>query len=335
MKGKNEKNSRDINNPHDTFFIENMRRKETAADIIKNYLPKNIVKQMDMKTLQPAHEKFTDKEFKKHYSDVIYTVDISGHMSYIYILFEHKSYQDRFVSLQILRNMVKIWENHIKRVKGIKKLPFIFPVLFYQGKKGWKFGNNFCNIIDTDGIPEAERYIPDFMYQVFDLPNMPDYQITGDITTQVFMLTMKHIFREDFPDRVKDIVRLFHYLKDPNNLRDFIEISLRYMSYGYDKESEERQEEINKKIGEVIKEGANMSTVIDNWIEEGKEEGKEEGIKKGKEEGIKKGKEEGIRKEKIETAEKMLSEEFSWDTITRITGISEPEYKKLKDTLNT
>ena len=41
-----------------------------------------------------------------------------GSAGCVYLLFEHKSYHDKYVHLQILEYMVKIWRLHIKQHKG-------------------------------------------------------------------------------------------------------------------------------------------------------------------------------------------------------------------------
>ncbi|WP_245809514.1 Rpn family recombination-promoting nuclease/putative transposase [Desulfamplus magnetovallimortis] len=46
---------------------------------------------------------------------MLYKVKLSGTQGYLYILFEHKSYDDQYLYLQLLEYMVKIWRLFLKQ----------------------------------------------------------------------------------------------------------------------------------------------------------------------------------------------------------------------------
>src|SRR5690554_7109719 len=101
--------SRDrLNNPHDKYFRESFSRKETVRSFIRQYLPSGVCRQLDLNKLEIVKDSFVDKELSEHFSDILYKTVISGKQSYLYLLFEHKSYIDHFTGFQLLRNMVKI-----------------------------------------------------------------------------------------------------------------------------------------------------------------------------------------------------------------------------------
>jgi predicted transposase/invertase (TIGR01784 family) len=74
-------------------------------------------------------ESFIDKELSEHFSDILYKIKLSEKPCYIYLLFEHKSYIDPWTGFQLLRNMVKIWEQYFKQNKTADKLPVILPII--------------------------------------------------------------------------------------------------------------------------------------------------------------------------------------------------------------
>ncbi len=75
-------------------------------------------------------DSFIEKELADDYSDVLYTVNLAGRPGFVYILFEHKSWHDKYVRLQLLEYMVKIWRLFLKQQpeKQVKApLPIIIP----------------------------------------------------------------------------------------------------------------------------------------------------------------------------------------------------------------
>ena len=109
------------NNAHDLFFRQMMMKKETAKDIIKNYFPKEITESMDFDTLKISKDTFIDKKNRKNESDILYEIAIEKEKTYIYLLFEHKSYDYKYTALQLLRYMYNIWDLDIKQKKTQQK----------------------------------------------------------------------------------------------------------------------------------------------------------------------------------------------------------------------
>ncbi len=65
-----------------------------------------------------------------------------------YFLVEHKSYQDRWSVLQILRYCFAIWNDYYLEHKGgITTLPEIVPVLFYHDTPAWGHPLQFADLV--------------------------------------------------------------------------------------------------------------------------------------------------------------------------------------------
>jgi len=54
-----------IQNPHDRFFKETLGKVEVAKDFLNNYLPGNIIKVIDVDTLEPQKDSFIIRNCKK------------------------------------------------------------------------------------------------------------------------------------------------------------------------------------------------------------------------------------------------------------------------------
>ncbi len=156
-----------IANPHDKFFKEILAKKENARDFLVNYLPSKVLNLLVLDTLEIAKDSFIEKKLKEFFSDLLYKVDISGHTGYIYILFEHKSYPYKLISIQLLRYIIEIWELHNKQ-RPEEPLPIVIPLVIYHGTKEWKVGDRLRDLLG-EGKEELKEFIPDFRYILYDL----------------------------------------------------------------------------------------------------------------------------------------------------------------------
>ena len=93
-------NRKYIQNPHDAFVKEIFSHKEQAEDFLKNYLPQDICRLIDFNSLAIVKDSFVDEDLKKHFSDLLYEVQLSSRPGFIYLLFEHKSSPQRFTALR-------------------------------------------------------------------------------------------------------------------------------------------------------------------------------------------------------------------------------------------
>lgn len=104
---------------------------------IAEYLPETIRDRMDLNTLEIVKDSYVDKELAEHFSDILYKISIDGKPGFVYLLLEHKSYINKLLPFQVLRNMVKIWEQFLKQNKRAKRLPSIIPLVIYYGNTTW------------------------------------------------------------------------------------------------------------------------------------------------------------------------------------------------------
>lgn len=311
----------DITNPHDRFFKEVLSREEVARDFMIHYLPSDVVALFDMSSVEIRKDSFVEKELKEYFSDLLYCVDTrDGGSSYVYVLFEHKSYPERLISLHLLRYMARIWEHAVK-VGESMRLPPIIPVVVYHGRSKWKVGQDFQDLFD---LPEELKvYLPDFRYLLCDLTQYSDEEMRGAVTLKAAFLLMKHIFAADLADRLPGILKLIKDLLNKRSGLEYLETLLRYVASGSD---QIREEEIERGIKEVLREkgGDIMPTVAEKWIEQGIQQGIQQGIL------------EASRGDLIEVLEERFGT-VSQTLRTRLRAITDPDVLKSlhKKALNT
>ncbi|MBF0552747.1 MAG: Rpn family recombination-promoting nuclease/putative transposase [Deltaproteobacteria bacterium] len=78
--------SDEIVNSHDRFFKSVFSNKEEAADFLLNYLPGEVVQELNLETLKPRKDTFVDDNLKERLSDLLYEVDTAdGGRALVYI----------------------------------------------------------------------------------------------------------------------------------------------------------------------------------------------------------------------------------------------------------
>ena len=269
----------EINNIHDTFFRETMSHKEVAADFLANYLPATVLEQIKLDTLAITKDTFVDKKQAAHYSDLLYQVKLTGDRpGLVYFLFEHKSYPDRFISLQLLRYLLEIWELYRKQHKHTKTLPLIIPIVVYHGKpKGQSV--RLMELIDLPD-PSLAAYVPDFDLAFYDFSPDTDEAIKGKILLQLVLHCLQAKNIPTAVAKLTEIIVLLAQLDENAPSLRWIEVIFRYLSQTMDID----RGVVQNLIQEIIppkKEGLVM-TIAEQWKQEGRMEGEARGEARGR-----------------------------------------------------
>ena len=260
----------EINNPHDKFFKEVFSRREVAVDFLRNYLPEEVFSCLDEESIHLKKDSFVDKELRAYFSDLLYQASLKdGSESYVYVLFEHKSYPEPLIAFQLLRYMVKIWEQDLRQGFSAK-LSSIIPIVIYHGKARWKIDERFISLFKCP--KEIECFIPDFSYALCDISRFSDEEIRGIVVLKSTLLLLKYILRDELREHLPKILGLLRELTGKKTGMEYLETVLTYVSRGTDKVDEEdvrcAVEEAFPQIGGDI-----MPTLAEKWIKQGLQQG--------------------------------------------------------------
>jgi predicted transposase/invertase (TIGR01784 family) len=269
----------DIKNPHDKFFRELLGQPELAADFLQNYLPPEVVARLDLTRLELAHDSFVDADLQEHLSDLLYRVGLLGseRSALLYFLFEHKSFSDEWVALQLLRYKVRRWEQ--AQNEGRDKLPPIIPIVVYHGPTKWKAARRFSDLIDLESAPELRIYQADFTYHLCDLSALSDDDIKGHAALRAGLSLLKYIFSDELWPRLAGLLELYKLLPEQSAL-EYLRTAMIYIS-ATTKETEAPR--IRQALAQAFpaNEGGFMQTMAQAWMEEGRVEGRVEGRQEG------------------------------------------------------
>ena len=279
-----------ITNPHDKLFRETWSDLATARAFLQRFLPPALSARLNLDTIEIVKDSFIDQELQEYFSDILYKITIDKHSGYIYLLFEHKSYPEPRIHLQLLEYLLRIWRQDAKqhpKWQRARKLPVVLPLVLYHGKRPWRISRQFAGLFhDSGGL--FEPYIPDFEYLLFDLTQYADEQIKGAAFFQVVLLLFKHVFDADFTERLPDILRLMQdVLREEHGLR-CLELALRYIYNATDAAMSERVAEI---VAQTLQESGERltMTIAEKWQKEGWLKGQKEGIQQGMQQGEQRG----------------------------------------------
>jgi len=289
----NENNTSRVINPHDKVIKTAYSDLENARSLLADRLPDKVLNLVDLNTLEISKDSFIEKDLAQYYSDILYKVNLTdGSQGFIYVLFEHKSYYDKFVHLQLLEYMVKIWRLHIKQHKTQPDyLPIVIPLLICHARKEWPEDTVRFTSLLSGPVEDLVGYIPDFGFELYDLHRFSDDEIKGTIASRVILLLLKHIRDPDLLQKLPDILVLMRTLMEKQTGLQWLEVVIRYLAAVKDEDDlsvkqikEIAEQAISKDMGEYVM----------TLAEKLRNEGEERGIVKGKQEGLRKAIELGI-----------------------------------------
>ena len=252
-----------IKRPHDSFFKQLMRDPEALKDFLKGFLPESLSERIDYDSVRVIDTEKTDRKYRKLYLDLSVECKISGEESEIYIVFEHKSYPDRFTLIQMLNYLSAVWEDNIKNKERLRP---IIPVVFYHGPRRFNLPTEFADYFEVDEV--IRDFLLNFKIVLFDTNRHTDEEILqacDNFYLAASLLAMKHIFKdiESFKPIFRHIVQLD---------RDHFLMVLQYVIMTKDFQEEEL-EEIIKKAG-----GDTMPSLAQKWIDQGMQKGMQKGM---------------------------------------------------------
>ena len=296
-----EANLEKIDNPHDKIFKKMFGDIDVATDFLKNYLPNEILEITDLESITYEKETHVSKKLQEYFLDILFKTKINGEEAYIYFLFEHKSYNDKKVPIQMLEYIINIWNLKIKN----NKVPIVIPLLIYHDKDKWKVDKNLINMVEgVEKLPKnILKYIPNYEYILYDIPTyFTNEQVKGSELLK-FILKIFAYAKKDW-EEMKFIVSEAEFMLN----MDFFESFAWYIMTIQNIDVEE--------FKKVVKDERRRDLVM-SLAEKLKNEGMEKGIEKGKKE------------EKINTAIEMKKEGLEIKLISKITKLTTKELEKI------
>ena len=302
IESKTERGNKKINHEHDKIFRTVLDKKTDIAKFISKFL--NI--KIKAEELEKYNSSYINIKFKNREADVVYKLKNKN----VFFLIEHQTKIDYLMPLRILEYSIEIIRSTIngKVINKNLELPLIIPVVLYTGSEKWD-ANEYIEKsqvhLDGYGIKIGK-------YNLIDINNYTNKELLEDETFITKMMVVEKCRNtNEIVDVLEAIVKIVKE-EDKETLERIIK-EIWSNKIGTNK-SNEILEKLEKGSGNMLAAVERIRNEWQTWYDNGKTEGKIEGKKQN------------LR----EIAYKMLAENFSKDTIMKITGLKKEEIDKIR-----
>ncbi|HGJ5874732.1 MAG TPA: Rpn family recombination-promoting nuclease/putative transposase [Arsenophonus apicola] len=306
--------------PHDSLFKQFLSEKETAKDFFTVWLPDEIKSLCDLNSLKLESGSFIDSEMKNYQSDILYSVKTTKGKGYFYLLIEHQSTPDKLMAWRLMRYCMGAMQKHLEA--GHKKLPLVFPILFYTGEKSpYPYSTDWFDCFSGRDIAEKIYTKP---FKLVDVTTLNDGEIMQHKRMALLELVQKHIRRRDMTELLGEIVKLLSYNYYSDN--QAVTLSNYLIQEGNAAQPAKLIKEIAK---QSEKHEEALMNIAQGLKQEGRKQGMQEGIQKGKLEGIQEGMQKGKHEAQLEIARQMLESGMDRQSVMKFTSLTDSELKNL------
>ena len=195
----------------------------------------------------------------------------------VFILFEHKSYPDEWVALQMLRYVVAIWQREHAALPGAR-LPRVVPLLLYHGSRRWGHPLEVADLVGWAGPPGPE--VPRFRPLLSNLAELPDAALQGSVRTITGLVFLKYARQPMTPDIARRLLDVMLLASADPAARELAALCF----HVYARRKARAEMEILQTMArhpEYARVREDVMTYAELLMEDGKAEGKEEGIHEG------------------------------------------------------
>ena len=301
-----------INNHHDKFTKQILSDKKTAKEFFQLSLPKSILAQVDLDTIEQVKESYVDNELGQGVIDLIYKVKFGMDDGYLITILEQQSTQDETMPLRISKYVLRIASEFLDNHKG-SKIPLIYPLLLYTGQGKY---NKPLSIYDLFvNSQKAKEYLTEPI-RLIEVSNFEASDIKEKYYGGLMMYLMNKVKQQDIFESLKEIINIITKISEEGNI-EIIKSMLYYIVNVSDSEKAEGiLSEFKKAV--TIKHGEEIMTIAERLEQKGKEVGIQIGIEEGK------------LFEKKQIAMNMLLKKLDEKIIAESTGLTVEELEKLK-----
>ncbi len=172
---------------HDRSYAVLFSNKEIFRQLLTSFVHEAWVKELDFTDCEPVKGAFVSRKYKKTFTDLLYKVKWRGRDFYIVVLLEFKSTPERFAAVQMAGYILDFYRHLLDSEKKLRKLPPVFPILLYNGKRRWNTPADLSELID--GAKTLGEYGVGFKYfPIIEQNFSPEFLLRiGNIVSTLFL----------------------------------------------------------------------------------------------------------------------------------------------------
>jgi predicted transposase YdaD len=308
--------------PHNNLFHYALSHAHAARDLIQTHLPADLVAALDLDSLVLQKDSFIDEELRDSYSDLLYSVQLAEQdgksiEGQVYLLMEHKSRSDPMTCFQLLRYIVRIWE---QRLRSGKYLCPVFPLVIYHGQEAWTAPVSLEEVVG--GPRRLFEYGVRMAYPVLDIGRIPDESLAREPFLQSVLGLLKYSRRRDFEDKLEFLLRCLLESGMAELQAEHLDAVLVYITTV---SPSIPMETLAMTIQKIFPTQIEPGSIADQYIKKGRQEGIQEGRQEGLLEGIKEGRQEGRQEGRKEGEIQLIN------TLQEILGLTLSDASSFQD----
>lgn len=164
---------------HDHLVRAVFGRSEEAVAHLRAFLPGEVLENLDLSRLDLVPTSFVDQHHRLSEVDLLFRIGAARRETFVYLLMEHQSSQQRFMALRLLSYLVAIWEWWKADHAEARNLPVILPLVLHHGSRPWTAPKVLSELLDADDelMERLRPLIPELRYWVTDLAAIEDREI--------------------------------------------------------------------------------------------------------------------------------------------------------------
>lgn len=322
-----------MNTERDDFYDKTYRalftHPQMVEELLKDFVKESWIDELDFSTLEKVGTTYTSKYFSKYLqgrtTDVVYKIRYGDNELYIYILIEFQSTVDRFMALRVLTYIALFYQDLIKQGKVKDKLPYIFPLVLYNGDARWTAPLQITDLIETYA-KDQRKYHLNFCYHLVSV-NSLDRKHLAELKNAVNTLFyIESSSGEEFERNIEQIGEAIFSLSDTTLQEELYRYLVRFLDRkGF------RKVPLHKIKAPEVK--TMLRTSMEEYKKKLQDKARQEGKQEGKQEGREEGRKEASIKEKQKIATKMIKKNYNIKDIADITGLTIQEIKNIQTQL--
>ncbi|WP_425360049.1 Rpn family recombination-promoting nuclease/putative transposase [Candidatus Tisiphia endosymbiont of Ceraclea dissimilis] len=312
---------------HDEIFRKSMENPIVAKEFLATHLPKDVLALIDSTSLKLEKDSFIEPDLSETISDVLFSVKFNDQDGYIFLLLEHQSTVDKMMAFRLFKYMINICDRYLTTNPKAKRLPLIYPLIIYNGKKKYNAPLNIWNLFSH---PDLARGFWTNDCQLINVHDIPDEELKKKVWSGILLFFLKHIHERQLLKRWQEISYLLPKLSKitigHDHIRNLLSYTLTFIEQNDKIELEKiLKNSLTKEKGEEL-----MPSIAQVWKEEGIQIGLQDGIKIGEARGEAKGRAEGRVEAMKVIAKTMLLKHNTINEIIELTGLSKKQIERLK-----
>ena len=314
---EDDKNKKRTLTPSNDFFQIAMEDIRVARGFFRQHLPADIQKNLDFDSLQLESNDFINKQYKRRYTDVIYSAQLKGETGYFVALTEHQSKPDKLMPFRLLEYMVLICRRHLKEHET-DTLPIVWCTVLYNGARRWHYSTRLLDLYPKEYQGLARRIFNEQL-KLVDLNNIADEELRADIWAGVLQMGLQAKIKRyamHIKPLLEKLAQLLPQIEGESGGADLIESVVYYITEIGDSEDPDFEpREYLEIVAEKLQSKGRVMTIAEKLKQQGIEQGMQQGIQQG-----------------IQTvALNLLRQKVDIATIVKATQLSIAEVEQIKE----